>query len=114
MAGRKRKLAMGQRWAEELDRAKSELDRAEREGDWARAGELSYGKIPELQKKVEEASHLSSKAMINEEITSEDIAHIISRWTGIPVSKMLYGEKEKLLNLEEALAKRVVGQDQAI
>lgn len=110
----KEKLNMAQKWAEELDRARSELERAEREGDWAKAGELSYGRIPELEKKVEEASHLSNKAMINEEVTSEDIAEIISRWTGIPVSKMLEGEKEKLLHLEDALAKRVVGQDQAI
>lgn len=110
----KEKLAMGQKWAEELDKARIELERAQREGDWARAGELSYGKIPDLEKKVEEASHLSGHAMINEEVTSEDIAEVISKWTGIPVSKMLEGEKEKLLHLEEALAKRVVGQDQAI
>jgi len=110
----KEKLAMGQRWAEELDTARAELERAQRDGDWARAGELSYGKIPDLEKKVEEASHLSGHAMINEEVTSEDIAEIISKWTGIPLSKMLESEKEKLLYLEDALAKRVVGQDQAI
>ena len=110
----KDKLNKAQKWAEELDRARAELERAERAGDWAKAGELSYGKIPELEKKVEEASHLSNKAMINEEVTSEDIAEVIHRWTGIPVSKMLEGEKEKLLKLEEHLAKRVVGQDQAI
>jgi len=110
----KEKLAMGQSYAEELDRARAELEQAEREGDWAKAGELSYGKIPELETKVEEASHLSNSAMINEEVTDEDIAEIIAKWTGIPVSKMLEGEKEKLLSLETALAKRVVGQDQAI
>ncbi|PCI01661.1 MAG: ATP-dependent chaperone ClpB [Alphaproteobacteria bacterium] len=110
----KDKLNKAQSWAEALDKARQELERAERDGDWALAGELSYGKIPDLESKVEEASHLSSKAMINEEITSEDIAEIISRWTGIPVTKMLSGEKEKLLNLEDALAKRVIGQDEAI
>ena len=110
----KDKLNKAQQWAEELDKARGELERAERSGDWAKAGELSYGKIPELEAKVEEASHLSKSAMINEEVTEEDIAEVISKWTGIPVSKMLSGEKEKLLNLESALAKRVVGQDQAI
>ncbi len=110
----KEKLNQGQKWAEELDQARAQLEKAEREGDWAKAGELSYGKIPELEKKVEEASHLSTSAMINEEVTEEDIAEIIAKWTGIPVSKMLSGEKEKLLNLESALAKRVVGQDEAI
>ncbi len=110
----KEKLAMGQKWAEELDRAKAELEKAERDGDWAKAGELSYGKIPDLMKKVEEASHLSNASMITEEVTEEDIAEIVARWTGIPVTKMLEGEKEKLLKLEEHLTKRVVGQDQAI
>jgi ATP-dependent Clp protease ATP-binding subunit ClpB len=110
----KDKLNKAQAWAEELDQARKELERAQREGDWAKAGELSYGKIPDLEKKVEDASHLSSKAMINEEVTAEDIAEVIAKWTGIPVSKMLEGEKEKLLNLEQHLAKRVVGQDQAI
>lgn len=110
----KEKLNMGQKWAEELDRARATLEKAQRDGDWAKAGELSYGTIPDLEKKVEDASHLSKSAMINEEVTDEDIAEIIAKWTGIPVSKMLEGEKEKLLSLETALAKRVVGQDQAI
>jgi ATP-dependent Clp protease ATP-binding subunit ClpB len=110
----KEKLAMGQKWAEELDRAKAELEKAERDGDWAKAGELSYGKIPELTKRVEDASHLSNASMITEEVTEEDIAEIVARWTGIPVAKMLEGEKEKLLHLEEHLTKRVIGQDQAI
>jgi len=110
----KEKLAMGQKWAEELDRARAQLEQAERDGDWAKAGELSYGKIPQLEKKVDEASHLSNASMITEEVTDEDIAEIVARWTGIPVSKMLEGEKEKLLKLEEHLAKRVIGQDDAI
>jgi len=110
----KEKLNQGQKWAEELDAARAALEKAEREGDWAKAGELSYGQIPTLEKKVEEASHLSAAAMIKEEVTDEDIAEIIAKWTGIPVAKMLEGEKEKLLTLETALAKRVVGQDQAI
>ena len=110
----KEKLNMSQKWAEELDKARAELDNAQRNNDWAKAGELSYGKIPDLEKKVEEASHLSGAAIINEEVTEEDIAEIIAKWTGIPVSKMLEGEKEKLLNLEVALGKRVVGQEEAI
>ena len=110
----KEKLNKAQQWAEELDRARAELDKAQRNNDWAKAGELSYGKIPDLEKKVEDAGHLSGSAMIKEEVSDEDIAEVIHRWTGIPVSKMLEGEKEKLLNLEDALAKRVVGQEQAI
>tara|TARA_B100001750_G_C15515410_1_gene606727 strand:- start:1238 stop:3835 length:2598 start_codon:yes stop_codon:yes gene_type:complete len=110
----KEKLNKAQQWAEELDRARAELDKAQRNNDWAKAGELSYGKIPDLEKKVEDAGHLSGSAMIKEEVSDEDIAEVIHRWTGIPVSKMLEGEKEKLLNLEDALAKRVVGQEHAI
>ena len=110
----KEKLNMAQSYAESLDKARAELEKAERDGDWAKAGELSYGKIPELEAKVEEASHLSNSAMINEEVSEDDIAEVIAKWTGIPVSKMLSGEKEKLLKLEESLAKRVVGQDEAI
>jgi ATP-dependent Clp protease ATP-binding subunit ClpB len=110
----KEKLNMAQSYAESLDKARAELEKAERDGDWAKAGELSYGKIPELEAKVEEASHLSNSAMINEEVSEDDIAEVIAKWTGIPVSKMLSGEKEKLLKLEDSLAKRVVGQSEAI
>ena len=73
-----------------------ELERAERSGDWARAGEIKYGKIPELEGKLANAANMPHAAMINEEVTDEDIAAIVSRWTGIPVDKMLAGEREKL------------------
>lgn len=110
----KDKMNSVQRLKEELDQARGKLDRAERDGDWAKAGELSYGLIPELEKKLEDAAQSAKQNMINENVTEEDIADIVSRWTGIPVSKMLEGEREKLLNLETELGKRVVGQDQAI
>ncbi len=110
----KKKLASAQKLKEELDGARIALEQAQRRGDLAKAGELSYGVIPDLEKKIEEASQHEKNAMLNEEVTAEDIAGIVSRWTGIPVDKMLEGEREKLLQMEEALAKRVVGQKEAI
>ncbi len=99
---------------EELDAARLELEQAQRSGDLARAGELSYGTIPALEKRLEEAEAMSENALLREEVTEEDIAGIVSRWTGIPIDKMLEGEREKLLEMEEILSKRVIGQSQAI
>ncbi|MCD8563206.1 MAG: ATP-dependent chaperone ClpB [Alphaproteobacteria bacterium] len=110
----KEKLNASQKHKEELDRAKVELEQAEREGNWAKASELKYGKIPELQKKLEQEEGQSQQAMINEEVTEDDIAAVVSRWTGIPVDKMLEGEREKLLEMEDKLKQRVVGQDAAV
>lgn len=110
----KEKLAGAQKVAEALDKARRELEHAERDGDWAKAGEISYGKIPALEAKLEEAANVADQAVIDEEVGEDDIAAVISRWTGIPVAKMLEGERQKLLNLEDELSKRVVGQDQAI
>ncbi|NBX66222.1 MAG: ATP-dependent chaperone ClpB [Proteobacteria bacterium] len=110
----KDKLGLAQKLTETLDRARSELEQAQRKGDWARAGELSYGAIPELEAKIKTLGNGTKQSMINEEVRDEDIAEVVSRWTGIPVSKMLEGEKDKLLSLEASLAKRVVGQDAAI
>ena len=110
----KDKLGLAQKLTETLDRARNELEQAQRKGDWQRAGELSYGAIPELEKKLKDIGNTSKQAMINEEVRDEDIAEVVSRWTGIPVSKMLEGEKDKLLTLEASLGKRVVGQEQAI
>ncbi len=110
----KEKLSAGQRYTEELDRARMELDRAERDGDWGRASELKYGVIPDLEKKLEGAAQVHERNLINEEVTEDDIAGIVSRWTGIPVDKMLEGEREKLLSMEENLGRRVVGQDEAL
>jgi ATP-dependent Clp protease ATP-binding subunit ClpB len=99
---------------EQLDAARLELEQAQREGDLAKAGELSYGTIPELEKQLEEAEDLTENALLREEVTEEDIAGVVSRWTGIPVDKMMEGEREKLLEMEEILGKRVIGQVDAI
>jgi len=110
----KEKLSAGQKLTEELDKARNELERSEREGDWAKAGELKYGKIPELERKIEMAAKAAGRTMINEEVTDSDIAQVVSRWTGIPVDKMLEGERAKLLSMEEKIKARVVGQDEAV
>jgi ATP-dependent Clp protease ATP-binding subunit ClpB len=99
---------------EELDAARIQLEQAQRAGDLAKAGELSYGTIPDLEKKLEEAGEATEGAMLREEVTSEDIASVVSRWTGIPVDKMLEGEREKLLQMEEEIGKRVIGQEDAV
>jgi ATP-dependent Clp protease ATP-binding subunit ClpB len=109
----KEKVTSGQRLVEELDRARSELDRAERAGDWARA-EIKYGRIPELEQQLAASKTASTTALINEEVTDNDIAAVLSKWTGIPVDKMLAGEREKLLKMEQTLGARVVGQDAAV
>jgi ATP-dependent Clp protease ATP-binding subunit ClpB len=101
---------------EELEKVKLELDAARRRGDLTRMAELQYGRIPELEKRIAEAQQAESKEtqLVRNKVTDEEIAEVVSKWTGIPVSKMLEGEKEKLLRMEEALAKRVVGQQEAV
>ncbi|AWW73921.1 ATP-dependent chaperone ClpB [Erythrobacter sp. KY5] len=99
---------------EELDAAKLELEQAQRSGDLAKAGELSYGTIPDLEKKLAAAEDLTENALLREEVTEEDIASVVSRWTGIPIDKMMEGEREKLLEMESIIGKRVIGQSQAI
>ncbi|WP_298464460.1 ATP-dependent chaperone ClpB [uncultured Erythrobacter sp.] len=99
---------------EELDHARLELEQAQREGDLAKAGELSYGTIPDLEKRLEAAEELSEDALLREEVTEEDIAGVVARWTGIPMERMLEGEREKLLDMEQILGKRVIGQSDAI
>jgi ATP-dependent Clp protease ATP-binding subunit ClpB len=101
---------------EELERARLELDTARRGGDLARAGELQYGRIPELEKQLAAADKAETQPMqlLRNKVTDEEIAEVVSKWTGIPVSKMLEGEREKLLHMEEALRQRVVGQDEAV
>src|SRR3984885_7442811 len=100
----------------ELDRVRSELESARRAGDLQRMAELQYGKIPELEKRLQLALDAENKApqLVRNRVTEEEIAEVVSKWTGIPVSKMLEGEKDKLLRMEEALGKRVVGQDEAV
>ncbi|MEO5577869.1 MAG: AAA family ATPase, partial [Sphingomicrobium sp.] len=98
----------------QLDAARIELDQAQRGGDLAKAGELQYGRIPELEKKLADAAVASKGAMLREEVTDQDIAAVVSRWTGVPVERMLEGEREKLLNMESAIGARVIGQTDAV
>jgi ATP-dependent Clp protease ATP-binding subunit ClpB len=99
---------------EQLDAARIELEQAQRSGDLGRAGELSYGVIPGLEKQLAEAEGASKGAMVREEVTADDIAAVVSRWTGIPVDRMLEGEREKLLQMEALIGKRVIGQEDAV
>lgn len=109
----KAKLGESQKLKERLEAAKLELEQAQRSGNLARAGEIAYGVVPDLEKKLS-AAEKHGETMLREAITDQDIASIVSRWTGIPVEKMLAGERDKLLKMEEQLAKRVVGQDEAL
>ncbi|HEY0214545.1 MAG TPA: ATP-dependent chaperone ClpB [Paenirhodobacter sp.] len=97
----------------DLEKARAELDQAKREGNFGRAGELQYGKIPALEKTLAEADQAEG-TMVSEAVRPEQIAEVVERWTGIPTTKMLEGEREKLLKMEEELHKRVIGQDAAI
>ena len=99
---------------EQLERARAELEQVKREGNLGRAGELSYGIIPGLEKRLAEAEAREGDALVSEAVRPEQIAEVIERWTGIPTTKMLEGEREKLLRMEEELGKRVVGQRQAV
>ena len=108
------KIAGEQKLKEQLEAARIELEQAQRTGDLAKAGELSYGRIPALEKQLAEAQAVTKGAMLREEVTAEDIAGVVARWTGIPVERMLEGEREKLLHMEDALGKRVIGQAEAV
>ncbi|MDZ7283619.1 ATP-dependent chaperone ClpB [Sphingomonas sanguinis] len=110
----KDKIAGESRLKEQLDQARIELDQAQRAGDLAKAGELSYGRIPQLEKQLAEAQSATEGAMLREEVTADDIAGVVSRWTGVPVDRMLQGEREKLLRMEEVIGKRVIGQEDAV
>ena len=98
----------------QLEGARIELEQAQRGGDFARAGELQYGRIPELEKNLAEAEAATKGAMLREEVTAEDVASVVARWTGIPVERMLEGERAKLLGMEEAIGARVIGQADAV
>ena len=113
----KSKLSDANKLKEQLDHARIELEQAQRAGDLARAGELSYGVIPELEKKlasVNDEADAPKDLMVEEVVTESHIAGVVSRWTGVPVEKMLEGEREKLLKMEEALQSRVIGQKDAV
>ena len=101
---------------EALERARTELETAQRGGDLTRMAELQYGRIPELEKQIEHAGHPQTREirLLRHSVTEEEIAGIVSKWTGIPVTRMLEGERDKLLRMEEALHARVVGQDEAV
>ncbi len=112
----KEKLASANKVKEQLDQARIDLDRAQRVGDLAKAGELAYGRIPDLEKQLKAAEEQGRAVgdMVEEAVTPDHIAQVVSRWTGIPVDKMLEGERAKLLRMEDELAKRVVGQAEAV
>jgi len=111
----KQKLGLAADLKKQLDEARNELAIAQRKGEFQRAGELAYGKIPELEKKLKEAEAQDGKVgMVEEVVTPDHVAHIVSRWTGIPVDKMLEGERDKLLRMEDEIGKRVVGQGEAV
>ena len=99
---------------EQLERARAELEHAKREGDFAKAGELQYGRIPGLEKSLAEAEAREGDALVSEAVRPEQIAEVVERWTGIPTTKMLEGEKDKLLRMEDELGKRVIGQRTAV
>ncbi len=101
---------------EQIDQAKIALEAAMRQGDYARVSEIQYGQIPQLEKQLQDASNAETTGfkLLQDKVTAEEIAQVVSRWTGIPVSKMLEGEREKLLRMEDELHQRVVGQDEAV
>src|SRR6187551_2323043 len=110
----KDKLSDAQKLKTELDHLRVELANAQRKGEYQRAGELAYGRIPELEKKLKDVEGKNAGAVVEEAVTADHVAQIVSRWTGIPVDRMLEGEREKLLKMEEQIGKRVVGQADAV
>jgi ATP-dependent Clp protease ATP-binding subunit ClpB len=110
----KEKLAAASKLKEELEKARLHLEQAQQRGDFAKAGELAYSTIPELEKKLKVAEEAGSTSMLEEAVTEAHVAQVVSRWTGIPVDRMLEGEREKLLQMEVELGKRVVGQTEAV
>ena len=112
----KQKLGLAADLKKQLDDARNALAIAQRDGEFQRAGELAYGEIPELERRLEEAEQQNGEgaAMVEETVTPDHIAHVVSRWTGIPVDRMLEGERDKLLRMEDELSKRVVGQGEAV
>ncbi|MBE3637852.1 ATP-dependent chaperone ClpB [Mangrovicoccus algicola] len=108
------KLAAARDIKEKLEQARAELDQAKRTGDFAKAGELQYGRIPDLEKRLAAAEEAEDEVMVEEAVRPEQIAEVVERWTGIPMSKMLEGEREKLLRMEDEIGRRVIGQRTAV
>ncbi len=108
------KIAAEGKIKEALDAARIELEQAQRGGDLAKAGELAYGRIPELERQLAQAQGQADNALLREDVTADDIAGVVSRWTGIPVDRMLQGERDKLLKMEEIIGQRVIGQKDAV
>ena len=119
-SGRTRRTPLGkvQHLREEIDAAKIELEKARRDNDWGKAAELANGKLPELTRQLEAEEKASEakkeSSLLRDRVTEEEIANIVARWTGIPVSKLVEGEREKLLRLPDTLHQRVIGQDEAV
>jgi ATP-dependent Clp protease ATP-binding subunit ClpB len=110
----KQKIDDAQKLKERIDQAKNEVEQAQRAGNFARAGELTYSVIPDLTKRLAEAEQAAEHRMLNEVVKEEDVAGVVSRWTGIPVDKMLTGERDKLLTMEQVIGARVIGQGEAV
>ncbi|MFO1151595.1 MAG: ATP-dependent chaperone ClpB [Alsobacter sp.] len=110
----KEKLGSAQKIKEQLEQARTDLANAQRKGEYQRAGELAYGLIPDLEKKLKDVEGSEQTALVAESVTANDVAQVVSRWTGVPVDKMLEGEREKLLQMEKQLGQRVVGQAEAV
>src|SRR5687767_11253981 len=110
----KNKLSDAQKLKTELDALRVELANAQRKGEYQRAGELAYGRIPEIEKQLKSIESADQGAMVEEAVTADHVAQVVSRWTGVPVDRMLEGEKEKLLRMEEQIGKRVIGQAEAV
>ncbi|MDX7953806.1 ATP-dependent chaperone ClpB [Lichenihabitans sp. Uapishka_5] len=110
----KDKLGSATKLKEQLEAARTELAQAQRRGEYQRAGELTYGRIPELEKTLADVENAASDRLVDEAVTPDRIAQVVSRWTGVPVDKMLQGERDKLLKMEEAIGRRVVGQPEAV
>ncbi len=110
----KDKIGLAQKLKEELDAARTALAQAQRRGDFAEAGKLAYGTIPELEKRLANSETQREGALVSEEVTANHVAQVVSRWTGVPVDKMLEGERDKLLKMEEEIVRRVVGQKEAV
>ncbi len=118
LANEKENIGKVQKLREEIERTNAELEKAQRSYDLGRAAELSYGKLPQLQKELEALEKASEEnnrgALLRDRVTEEEIARIVARWTGIPVARLMEGEREKLLHLDEILHRRVIGQDEAV